>query len=447
MRKRITDKRGLDLQLAGALENHEVFEVHPQRVAVTPDDFPGLSLKMLVREGDLVHAGEPIMHDKRFTDINIVSPATGEIEAIVRGPRRKIERVVVSVEHGPVMPFETEARKVHDPETLRLLLMHCGIWTAFRRRPYDIVPLPTDKPRDIFVTAMDTAPLAASLELLTGDSLAFLPKGVEVMKNLTTGHIYIGVDDASTIPDIPGAEIFEFNKLHPMGLPGVQMAHIAPLNKGEVVWTMSVFTLAKIGEMFSNSVQRPGILVAVTGSEVEHPRLVRTLYGSEVRCLVEGNLRQGAHHVRFISGNVLTGKPVGIDGFMRFPYRQLTVIPEGDDADEFLGWARPGTDKMSVSPSILGHYLRRKFSPDARLNGGRRAMIQSGQYDKVLPMDILPEYLFKAINARDIDKMEQLGIYEIAPEDVALCEYVDPSKLELQKLVRDGLDYMRNETE
>ncbi|MDE6061632.1 MAG: NADH:ubiquinone reductase (Na(+)-transporting) subunit A, partial [Duncaniella sp.] len=185
--------------------------------------------------------------------------------------------------------------------------------------------------------------------------------------------------------------------------------------------------------------------VAVTGSEVKEPRIENTIVGAELSAILEGELKADGRHQRIISGNVLTGTPEGLDGFLRYPYRQVTVIPEGDDADEFMGWASLSPSKMSVSPSFIGRFLGRKFAPDARLNGGRRAMIMSGEYDKVFPMDILPEYLIKAILAKDIDRMEALGIYEVAPEDFALAEYVDPSKLELQKIVRDGLDYLRSE--
>ena len=217
---------------------------------------------------------------------------------------------------------------------------------------------------------------------------------------------------------------------HPSGNPGVQAANIAPVNKGDTVWTLDITTVVRIGRLALTGHADWSTTVAVVGSEVKQPRILTTSVGSSIAPLVAGNLKTADHHIRIIAGNVLTGVNAGENGFLRYPYRQITVIPEGDDVDEFMGWASMSPKKMRVNRSFLSSLLPgKKFSPDARLNGGRRAMIMSEQYDKVLPMDILPEYLIKAILARDIDQMERLGIYEVAHEDFALCEYVDPSKL------------------
>ena len=225
----------------------------------------------------------------------------------------------------------------------------------------------------------------------------------------------------------------------------MQLANIRPVNKGDVAWTVDILTVARIGRLAVSGVPDWETMVAVTGSEITDPSVIKTVVGAEMSVLLEGRIKSDEKPRRVISGNVLTGIPVGVDGYLRYPYRQVTVIPEGSDADEFMGWASMSPSKMSVNPSFIGHFLKRSFAPDARLNGGRRAMIMSGVYDKVFPMDILPEYLIKAILARDIDRMEALGIYEVAPEDFALAEYVDPSKLELQKIVRQGLDYLRGQ--
>ncbi len=295
------------------------------------------------------------------------------------------------------------------------------------------------------VTAMDTAPLAPTLEFMVEGRMADIEAGVGVLSRLTDGHIYIGIEKGSSIPDIKGAEIVEFPRLHPAGNAGVQIAAIEPVNKGEVVWTLDIVTLARIGHLALTGEPDWSAFVAVTGSEVSDPRMEKTVVGASLSTVLEDELKADGCHQRIISGNVLTGVRESIDGYLRYPYRQVTVIPEGDDADEFMGWASMSPSKMSVSPSFIGRFLGRKFAPDARINGGRRAMIMSGEYDKVFPMDILPEYLIKAILAKDIDRMEALGIYEVAPEDFALAEYVDPSKLELQKIVREGLDYLRSE--
>ena len=447
MRKTVSLKKGLNLNLAGGLgDDAPVVAVTPSRIAIVPDDFPGFTPKLDVAEGDCVVAGTPLLHDKSDSRVKLVSPVGGTVEAVVRGARRKIERVVVKTDaasSGTADSFGSLGSA--NGEALRTALMESGLWAMMRRRPYDIVPLPSDEPRSIMVTAMDTAPLALSLEKMVAGCETDIKAGVKALKKLTSGTIYIGVGVGSAMPDIEDAEIVEFPHIHPAGNAGVQIANIEPVNKGEVVWTLDIVTLARIGHLISTGSVDWSVSVAVTGSELVTPKIVKTVAGADMADVIGGDIKEDSRHHRVISGNVLTGVPVGTDGFLRYPYRQVTVIPEGDDADEFMGWASMSPSKMSVSPSFIGRFLRRKFAPDARLNGGRRAMIMSGEYDKVFPMDVLPEYLVKAILAKDIDRMEALGIYEVAPEDFALAEYVDPSKLELQKIVRDGLDYLRSE--
>lgn len=418
--------------------------MHPGRVAVVPADFPGFLPKLDVAEGDAVCQGQSLMHHKADTSLCLVSPAAGVVESIVRGPRRRIERVVVRVAEGGESRPAAVTVDASDATSVDEALKRSGLKAMMRQRPYDIVPL-DGAPRDIFVTAMDTAPLALNLDVEVADCVAAIEAGVAALSTLTAGTIYIGVAAGSKLPDIKGAEMVEFPMLHPAGNAGVQAANIAPVNKGEVIWTLDIVTLARIGRLMQTGHTDWTVDVAVTGAEVETPRVVRTIAGADLDDLLRGNLRNDGVHHRIISGNVLTGTPEGREGFLRYPYRQITVIPEGDDADEFMGWASLSPSKMSVSRSFLGRLFGRKFNPDARLNGGRRAMIMSEVYDRFFPMDILPEHLVKAIEARDIDQMEALGIYEVAPEDFALAEYADPSKLELQKIVRNGLDYLRSE--
>lgn len=444
MRRTINLRKGLNLNLEGALPSGvHVSRITPVKVAVIPDDFPGLQPKLDVKEGDVVKVGQPLLHDKSDEEVKLVSPAAGVVEAVVRGARRKIERVVVKVSGDDHAAFDPASAKSTD--SLRKLLKNSGLWAMMRRRPYDIIPQPEDTPRDIFVTAMDTAPLAPSLYDMVKDSMKDVEAGVKALAMLTTGNIYIGVEKDSDFPDVAGAEIVEFPKLHPAGNAGVQAANIRPVNKGEVIWTLDIVTLAKIGRLVTTGDLDSTTCIAEVGSELKEPRLISTLVGASISDLLSDDVKNDHRHHRIISGNVLTGAAETMDGYMHYPYRQITVIPEGDDANEFMGWASMSPSKMSVNRSFLGHFLNRKFNPDARLNGGRRAMIMSEQYDKVFPMDILPEYLIKAIIAKDIDRMEALGIYEVAPEDFALAEYVDPSKLELQKIVREGLDYLRSE--
>ena len=446
MRRTVNLTKGLNLNLEGGLTSGVSAGVaRVTHVAVVPDDFPGFVPKLDVREGDKVRIGSPLLHDKNDPSVRLVATAAGTVEAVVRGARRKIERVVIAVD-----PSDSTAESVKpfggaDAGTIRAALAESGLWAMMRQRPFDIVPRSDVQPRSVMVTAMDTAPLALSPEECVRDKGAEIQAGIGVLRAICEGPIYIGVEKGSRLPDFEGAATVEFPRLHPAGNAGVQIANIDPVNKGETVLTLDIVTLARIGALALTGVPDWAVQVAVTGSEIEHPQVMTAGAAADVGSLIKGDVRNDGRHHRVISGNVLTGVPVGEDGFLRYPYRQVTVIPEGDDADEFMGWASMSPSKMSVSPSFIGRFLRRKFAPDARLNGGRRAMIMSGEYDKVFPMDVLPEYLVKAILAKDIDRMEALGIYEVAPEDFALAEYVDPSKLELQKIVRDGLDYLRNE--
>lgn len=446
MSQQITLRRGLDLRLQGALPAGErPRKVEVARFAVCPEDFPGFQPKVEVHEGDTVLCGTPLLHDKSCDDIKLVSPVAGRVEAVERGERRRILRVVVAA--GSTDGAVEYAGMPADAGQARQLLMGSGLWAMMRQLPYDIVPESGRTPRDIFVTAFDSAPLAPSLTDMVGGRRDDLAAGVKVLSMLTDGKIYLGVPAGAGL-SIDGAETVSFKGPHPAGNPSVQAGAIAPVNKGETVWMLDIATLARIGRVALTGRPDWSATVALTGSELDTPTLVETLAGASLGDLIKGNLKNDGLHKRVISGNVLTGRAVGADGFLRWPYRQVTVIPEGDDRDEFMGWASLSPSKMSSSASFPSRFMPwKRFAPDARLLGGRRAMIMSGLYEKMLPMDIMAEYLIKAIIARDIDKMEALGIYEVTPADFALCEYIDPSKLELQRLVREGLNYMRRETE
>lgn len=438
-------KRGLDLKIKGAAAGGDVIRADASEVAVTPDDFPGFVPKLEVREGDAVLAGQPLLHDKNDEDIKLCSPVSGTVAAVVRGERRKIERVVVTPSQQQTsVALDVPAK---DAQGIVALIKRSGLWAFMRQRPYDIVPKGDVTPRDIFVTAFDSAPLAPDMDTYAAGHGREIAAAVEALSKLTSGKVYISTRPESKM-EVPAEAVHIIVEgSHPAGNAGVQAANIAPVNKGETIWTLDIMTLCHIGQVMSCGSRDFSTVVAVTGPEVETPCLVETVEGADIKSVLAGKINDDGKHLRIISGNVLTGTKVGEDGYLRFPYRQVTVIAEGDDVDEFMGWASMSPSKMSVSRAFPFKWLRRVFSPDARLNGGRRAMIMSGEYDKVLPMDILPEYLIKAIGARDIDRMESLGIYEVAPEDFALCEYVDPSKTEIQKLVREGLDWLRKETE
>lgn len=455
MYRNITLRRGLDLRLQGGLgRDAAVTEATPAEIAMTPDDFPGLTPKVVVKAGEKISAGQPLFIDKINGRVTVASPVSGTVGEIIRGERRKILRVTVVPDSPVETVAEASGRGADSRETVKTAIMQAGLWAMMRQLPYDIVPEADATPVNIFITTFDSAPLAPDILARYAGKSETVKAGIKALMTQTDGHIYIGVRDIASSASILGKELQESDRVtvaeihgkHPAGLPSIQAANLAPVNKGESVWLLDITTVARIGDVVLNGRCDWMTEVALTGSEVENPHIVKTVTGADIKSIIDGALKKSDHHIRIISGNVLTGETVGVDGFLRAPYRQVTVIPEGDDVDEFMGWASLSTKKMSQSRSFLSRlFSKRLFAPDARINGGRRAMIMSEQYEKVLPMDIMAEYLIKAILARDIDKMEALGIYEVTPDDFALCEYVDPSKLELQKIVRQGLDYLRKE--
>lgn len=439
-------KKGLDLQLEGGIPAgaQAPVRVNPLSVALFPADFPGFVPKLAVREGDLVGAGQPLCVSKTQPDVAIVAPLAGRVTEVLRGERRRIERIVVTPCAGAPEAVRFATDTAGDPAALRRLMQVSGIWAMMRQRPYDIVPDPEAVPRDIMVTAFDSAPLAGSMADTVNQ--AWLSSGLKALAGLTPGHVYVAVRPGSKL-SFDGAERVEVAGPHPAGLPGVQIANISPVNKGETVWTLDIVTAARLGALLTGGAVDFTADVAVTGWEIAHPYMARTVIGADMASLLaDAGVKNDGRNKRYISGNVLTGVKTPADGWLHAPWRQVTVIAEGDDVDEFMGWASLSPDKMSRSRAFISSLMPgKKFRPDARLLGGRRAMILSGQYDAMLPMDILPEYLIKAILARDIDRMEALGIYEVSPEDFALCEYADASKIELQRTVREGLDWLRKE--
>lgn len=445
-------KKGLDLHLVGAVANPlQIAEKPTATVAVIPADFHGLIPKMEVREGDIVLAGQPLFHDKANDKVKVVSPAHGKVLAIVRGERRKILRIVVeSTTTSAQMQHVTHSTEgvLTNATKAKELLLASGLWAMTTQRPYAIVPDASAEIRDIFVSCFDSAPLAENPSKFSDEEKKQMQAAATLLSTLTKGKVYISFRNGQEIPQLNNAETIEVNGPHPAGNVGIQIAAIKPVNKGETVLCIDRTTFLRIGAVALTGVLPTDTTFALTGSEVKEPKMIHTLMGAEMKALLAGELKEDGRHQRIISGNVLTGTATTIDGYLHLPATQVTVIPEGDDVDEFMGWASISPSKMSMSPSFPSKFFGKKlFTPDARLLGGRRAMIMSGEYDKVMPMDILPEYLIKAILSRDIDRMEQLGIYEVAPEDFALAEYADTSKLELQKIVREGLNYLRKELE
>ncbi len=433
-------KKGFDIQLLGDIAGNDLaLAGPPQTVAVVPDDFHGVIPRMEKKEGEHVNAGEPLYHDKNHEVIKVVAPVSGTVKEVRRGERRHIDAIVIAPDK------QDDAVKLDLNRDATEVLLESGLWVMLRQRPYDVVPAPDVRPRDIFVTAFDSAPLAPDLDVVLDDKRQYIGKGVEVLKRLTDGQVHIGVREGQTI-DAPGAEVNTFVGPHPAGNAGVQVANTVPVNKGEVVWTLDIVTLARIGELFTTGQVSHDTVVAITGEMVQEPRYIRTIMGSDLETVLKNELINVAHS-RIISGNVLTGVKVDVTQWLRAPYRHITIIPENSAPDEFMGWASLNPKRFSIYRTFTTWLrgLKKPVSMDSRIKGGERAIVRTGEYDAMLPMDIYGEFLIKAIISWDIDKMEQLGIYEVAPEDFALAEFADTSKLELQRIVRDGLDRLRAE--
>lgn len=436
MAREINIKKGLDIPLEGKAGGKPE-PIKSELVGICPDDFPGYMWKCDVKPGDSVAKGSPLFHAKEAEGIKLVSPVAGTVEEIRRGERRRILAVTVR-------PGE-DARCQIDTPDLSDRLKLSGLWAMMRQRPFDVVPDDKAVPRDIFVTAFDSSPLAGNV--IPNHIAEYLEPGLEALKTLTKGSVYLAVRPGQGLRT-KVAKVLDMTGPHPAGNPSVQIAAVAPINKGETVWTVDAGTVARIGMLMKKGYCDYRAEVAITGPAALKPKKVLTEIGASLKDILKGEIKEDAS-LRVISGNVLTGMKVNPeDDFLRFPYRQVTIIEEGDHADEFMGWASMNPKKYSIKrtfPAFL-RGLEKPFNFDARIRGGRRAMILSGELDKVFPFDIYPEYLIKAMIAGDFDKMEKLGIYEVAPEDFALPEFVDTSKQELQKLTRESLERLRKDS-
>jgi len=442
-------KKGLDINLKGKAPDEFVNVGKSESYAVVPDNFNGFAPKVVVHPGDKVKAGSPLLIDKVKPDIKFVSPVSGEVIAVNRGEKRKILSVTVKPDgESEYVKFDVKNPADYDRSELKALLLESGLWPFFRQRPYDRIADPSVEARDIFVTAYDTAPLATDFDFIVKGEEDALQTGIDALMRLTDGKVYLGVKPGSALASsIKGVEIVELYGPHPVGNAGVIINNIKPVNKGETVYTISAPDLLYIGRFLKTGHVDFTRAVALAGPEFKIRGYAKVTAGCTIGSLVDGKLSDGVEHIRLISGNVLTGVKVGLEDYLGAYNNQITAIPEGDNTDEFLGWATPGFGKYSVSRSYLAWLSPKKkeWVIDARIKGGKRAMIMSNEYEKVFPMDIMPEYLLKAVIAFDIDKMENLGIYEVAPEDFALCEFVDTSKIELQSIVRNGLDLLYKE--
>ena len=413
----------------------------PGEYALVPDDFVGMKPKVVVKEGDVVKAGDALMTDKLHPEVKFVSPVGGIVSLVERGERRKLLSVRVKPDKA-VAPREFDTKG-----DVKALLMESGLFAFFRSRPYDVVANPEDRPKAIFVSAFNSMPLAQDFEVALKGQEADFQTGITTLSKLAPVHLGISSRQTSTALTVAkDCEVTVFDGPAPAGNVGVQINHVSPINKGEVVWTMGPEEVIFVGRLMRTGHVDLTRTVALAGSEVKTPCYAKMLVGQKLDTLLEGQL-DGSKHLRIINGNVMTGLKTTADGFLAAHATEVNVIPEGDDNAEMLGWIMPRLNDFSTSRSYFSWLQgsKKEYVLDARLKGGERHMIMSGEYDKVFPMDIYAGYLIKAIITGDIDRQEQLGIYEVAPEDFAIAEFVDSSKLELQRIVREGLDILRRE--
>ena len=472
MSKVIRLKKGLDIKLAGTAEKILARSPEPESYAVCPGDFKGVTPKLLVSEGEQVKAGTPLFFDKENPEILFTSPVSGTVGEIERGEKRKILAIKIT----PDGRRESEKfSPASDAGQAKALLLASGLWPALIQRPFGVIAKSTDTPRDIFISGMDTAPLAPDMAYAVRDQRENVEAGVALLSKLTPGkvHLTIGAQHRQTIlartadkitqmgfgsgdgearcegsdymDKVRGAKIHRISGKHPAGNVGVQIANIAPLAKGETVWTVDLQHVAIIGRLARTGRLDMSKTVALAGSEIKRPRYYRMTSGAAVAGMLRNNIKEDGNP-RVISGNPLTGTKTGAGGYIGFYDNMVSVIPEGDHS-EFIGWAMPRLGKFSFSHTYFSWLTPwKRYRLDTNLNGGERAFVMNGIYQKVFPMPyIYPVYLLKAAIAGDVDKMEKLGIYEVIEEDVALCEFICPSKIEWQEHLRKGIELMIKE--
>ena len=439
-------RKGLNIKLKGSAEKALDKLPVPATVALKPTDFPGLTPKLSVKVDAEVKAGDALFYDKYHPEILFTAPLGGKVISINRGERRKILEVVISTDEKVGSAAFTKA----DPsglsaEEVKEQILKSGLWPFIKKRPYGIIANPEEKPKAIYISTFDTAPLAPDYNFVMEGQMETFQTGVNALAKLTEGKVNLGVNAGSAFTSVKNVVVNSFEGPHPAGNVGIQIANTNPINKGEVVWTINVQDVLFIGRLFETGNVDFTRTVALAGSEVKTPKYVQTVLGAPMKDLVDGKLIKTDYNKRIISGNVLTGTKVSEKCFLSYYDSLVSVIPEGDEY-EFLGWADPGFNKFSATKAYFGKlFPKKEYTMNANIHGGERAFVLSNQYEKLVPMDILPVYLLKAILVNDIDKMENFGIYEVVEEDFALCEYACTSKIEVQKILREGINTMIKE--
>jgi len=448
MSKEIRLKKGLNINLLGEADKVYASVKPSERYVVKPTDFHGLTPKLAVKVGEKVKAGSTLFFNKYNDKVNFCSPVSGEVIDIVRGAKRKILELVLKPD--AVIEYEkfaTASAKSISREQIIDSMLKAGIWPFIRQKPYDIIANPTDMPKAIFISAFNSAPLTIDNDFALYGMDELFQKGLDYVVQLTSGKTHLNIDGntnpATVFTGAKGVEINKISGAHPAGNVGIQVHHIDPINKGEVVWYLQPQDVIAIARLFTEGKYDVSRIVALAGSQVKKPKYYRTIAGATIANLLADNISEGDN--RIISGDILTGQHIAINGNLGFYDTTITVIEEGKE-QEFLGWILPGLHKFSASKTFLSWLTpSKKYTLNANMHGEERAYVMTGEYEKVLPMDIFPAHLIKACMIEDIELMENLGIYEVSPEDFALCEFVCTSKIEVQTIIRNALELVRKE--
>ena len=447
MSKDIRIKKGLDIKLIGEAEQTTT-EISVGGVfAIKPDDFHGITPKLVAKEGTIVKAGDSLFYDKNDERIQFTSPVSGKVSEVVRGARRKV--LEIKIDTDATQSFKDFGKKDAanlDEQQVKEILFESGAWAFVKQRPYDVVANPNQAPKAIFISAYASAPLAADYDYTLAGKEAELQAAVIALSKLTKGdiHVSVGKNGASPLANLNGIELHQISGPHPVGNVSTQIAQIDPINKGEVIWTVTPQDLVIIGELLLTGKFNAKRTIALAGSKFDRPSYITAYPGASIKAITDGNLVDD--NTRVISGNVLSGTQVSEDGFLGYYDNTVSAIPEGDDY-EFFGWNKPIFNKISPSRALTFSWLmpKKKYDLNTNTNGEHRAFVVTGSYEEVFPLDIYPLQLLKACMYKDLDEMEALGAYEVAPEDFALTEFVCVSKQPHQKIIREGLDLMRKE--
>ncbi len=440
-------KKGLNIKLKGIAQNKVSSVIRSKIFAINPPDFHGITPKMAVKVGEKVNVGDTIFYSKQQEKIKFTSPVSGEVKEIVRGPKRVILSIQILADKSDTFKdFGVRTPGNLTAPQIKETLLESGCWTFVKQRPYDVIADPGDTPKAIFISAFATAPLAASYEITLEGREKEFQAGIDALSKLTEGevHLSVGTNSPSFLENIKGVNLHKVSGKHPAGNVGVQISKIDPLNSGDRIWVIQAQDIPIIGALFLTGNYNPTKIIALAGSQVHNPQYYKIINGAQIGDIVKGNLLDGDN--RIISGNPLTGTAVGVKDPIGFYDDLVVVLPEGNH-HRFLGWMPfIGNNIFSMSRTSLSWInANKEFTLDTNLNGEDRAFVVTGEMEKVLPMDIYPMQLLKATMIEDIERMENLGIYEVAPEDFALIDFISSSKIEAQDIIRKGLDLMIKE--